>query len=58
MKFDMQVKENGHDVVGVFTVPDDKNGRPDALAEAAVTDGIPVFKYKGWRIKGKIKPEV
>jgi len=53
-----KVKENGHEVVGVFTVPDDKNGRPDALAEAASTDGIPCFKYKGWRKQGKVKPEV
>ena len=42
----------------MFTIPDDKNGRPDALAETAANDGIPVFKYKGWRIKGKVKPEV
>jgi len=53
-----KVKQNGHEVVGVFTIPDDKNGRPDALAETAANDGIPVFKYKGWRIKGKVKPEV
>ena len=53
-----KVKENGHEVVGVFTVPDDKNGRADALAEAAGSDGIPVFKYKSWRVKGQMKPEV
>ena len=65
------VRKNGHTVVGVFTIPD-KNGREvawghfrlqtlltqDPLAAAASSDGVRVFKYKGWRLKGVVKPEV
>ena len=32
--------------MGVFTIPDDKSGREDALAAYASQDGVPVFKYK------------
>lgn len=51
------VKKNGHTVVGVFTIPD-KNGREDPLAVAATADGVPVFKFKSWRLKGLARPEV
>merc|ERR1711971_1388653 len=44
-------------VVGVFTIPD-KNGREDPLAIAASADGVPVFKFKSWRLKGVARPEV
>ena len=46
------LRADGHEVVGVFTVPD-QNGRPDPLAAQAVQDGTPVFKYKRWRTKGQ-----
>ncbi len=42
----------GHEIVGVFTIPD-VNGREDPVALAAQADGVPVFKYKRWRLKGK-----
>ncbi len=45
--------EYGHEVVAVFTIPDDGNGREDPVATAAKADGVPVFKYKRWRLKGK-----
>jgi len=51
------VRKDGHSVVGVFTIPD-KNGREDPLAIAASADGIPVFKFKSWRKKGVVLPEV
>ena len=51
------IKKNGHTVVGVFTIPD-KNGREDPVATAAASDGVPVFKFPGWRRKGVVKPEV
>ena len=38
--------QSGHEIVGVFTIPDDKNGREDALATYAAQDGVPVFKNK------------
>lgn len=51
------LQRNGHEVVGVFTVLD-KGNREDPLATIAAEHGIPVFKYKTWRIKGKAIPEV
>uniref|UniRef100_A0A8D2Q305 10-formyltetrahydrofolate dehydrogenase n=2 Tax=Varanus komodoensis TaxID=61221 RepID=A0A8D2Q305_VARKO len=52
-----QLQKEGHKVVGVFTVPD-KNGKADPLASAAEKDGIPVFKFPRWRVKGKPVKEV
>ncbi|XP_013396004.1 cytosolic 10-formyltetrahydrofolate dehydrogenase-like isoform X1 [Lingula anatina] len=51
------LKKDGHEIVGVFTVPDQK-GRPDPLATAAEEDGVKVFKYPRWRKKGKVIPEI
>lgn len=44
------LRKNGHEVVGVFTVPD-VNGKPDPLAVEADRDGVPLFKFKHWRRK-------
>ena len=52
-----KVKTNGHEVVGVFTIPD-KNNREDPVAAEAAKDGVKVFKYKSWRKKGVVLPEV
>ena len=30
----------------------------DPLATAASADGVPVFKFKSWRLKGVARPEV
>ena len=43
-----KVKDNGHEVIGVFTIQD-KSGREDPVAAAAGKDGVKVFKYKSWR---------
>ncbi|XP_039263657.2 cytosolic 10-formyltetrahydrofolate dehydrogenase-like [Styela clava] len=51
------LRSNGHKVVGVFTVPD-VEGKADPLASAAEKDGVPVFKFKRWRLKGQPIPEV
>ncbi|XP_028809798.1 mitochondrial 10-formyltetrahydrofolate dehydrogenase [Denticeps clupeoides] len=51
------LQQQGHKVVGVFTVPD-KDGKADPLAAAAEKDGTPVFKFPRWRVKGKPIPEV
>ncbi|XP_071784206.1 cytosolic 10-formyltetrahydrofolate dehydrogenase-like isoform X1 [Asterias amurensis] len=51
------IRKNGHEVVGVFTIPD-VNGKADQLASTAEKDGIPVFKFPRWRVKGKAIPEV
>lgn len=45
------LKENGHTVVAVFTIPD-QNGREDPLALAASVDDVPVHKFSRWRLKG------
>lgn len=47
----------GHEVVGVFTVPD-QNSREDPLAQTAAEYGTKVFKVQRWRLKGKVIPEV
>ncbi|KAI8442260.1 hypothetical protein MSG28_005830 [Choristoneura fumiferana] len=54
--FKLLIKD-GHEVVGVFTVLD-KGNREDPLATIAAQNGKPVFKYKTWRIKGKVIPEI
>jgi hypothetical protein len=43
------LRDAGHNIVGVFTIPDDKNGRADVLAQTAAADGIEVRKVKGWK---------
>ncbi|CAH2312049.1 cytosolic 10-formyltetrahydrofolate dehydrogenase [Pelobates cultripes] len=49
--------KEGHQVVGVFTIPD-KDGKPDPLGMEAEKDGVPVFKFPRWRVKGSAIPEV
>ncbi|XP_062928299.1 mitochondrial 10-formyltetrahydrofolate dehydrogenase [Mobula hypostoma] len=46
------LRKEGHKVVGVFTVPD-RDGKADPLAVAADKDGVPVYKFPRWRLKGK-----
>ena len=53
------LRNQGHNVVAVFTVPDDaQTGRADPLAEQAAKDGMPVLKYNRWRQKKAPIPEV
>lgn len=51
------LRQRGHNIVGVFTVPDIK-GKPDILAQGAEEDGARVFKFKRWRNKGETIKEV
>lgn len=44
------LRTQGHDIVGVFTIPD-ANGKADPLAVAAEAEGVPVFKFPRWRKK-------
>lgn len=55
--FDELIKR-GHTIVGVFTVPDSEDGRPDPLALTAISADVPIFKFKRWRNKGAIIPSV
>ncbi|XP_043934341.1 cytosolic 10-formyltetrahydrofolate dehydrogenase [Protopterus annectens] len=52
-----ELRKDGHDIVGVFTIPD-KDGREDPLGTEAAKDGVPVFKFPRWRVKGQAIPEV
>lgn len=51
------LKQNGHQITGVFTIPD-KGNREDPLAVTAKADNTPVFKIKSWRSKGVTLPEI
>ncbi|XP_072181777.1 mitochondrial 10-formyltetrahydrofolate dehydrogenase-like isoform X1 [Diadema setosum] len=51
------LRKDGHEIVGVFTIPDVK-GRPDPLAATAESDGAKVFKFPRWRVKGQPIAEV
>ncbi|XP_017553384.1 cytosolic 10-formyltetrahydrofolate dehydrogenase [Pygocentrus nattereri] len=52
-----ELKKDGHVIVGVFTIPD-KDGKADPLGTEAEKDGVPVFKFPRWRLKGKAIDEV
>lgn len=47
--------EAGHTIVGVFVPPDP--GRPDPLAAEAEARGLPLFRHKAFRRKGRAIPE-
>lgn len=51
------LRQNGHQITGVFTIPD-KGNREDPLASTARADNTPVFKIKAWRSKGVPLPEI
>ncbi|XP_013783953.1 cytosolic 10-formyltetrahydrofolate dehydrogenase-like [Limulus polyphemus] len=51
------LKQNGHEIVAVFTIPD-KGNREDPAATIAKEDGVKVFKFPRWRQKGQAIPEV
>uniref|UniRef100_A0A8C7N0K1 10-formyltetrahydrofolate dehydrogenase n=1 Tax=Oncorhynchus kisutch TaxID=8019 RepID=A0A8C7N0K1_ONCKI len=52
-----ELRKEGHTIVGVFTIPD-KDGKADPLGVEAEKDGVNVFKFPRWRLKGKGIPEV
>ncbi|KAJ8259076.1 hypothetical protein COCON_G00180880 [Conger conger] len=52
-----ELRKEGHTIAAVFTIPD-KDGKADLLATEAEKDGVPVFKFPRWRLKGKAIPEV
>ncbi|XP_036100919.1 cytosolic 10-formyltetrahydrofolate dehydrogenase isoform X2 [Molossus molossus] len=51
------LRKEGHEVVGVFTIPD-QNGKADPLGLEAEKDGVPVFKFPRWRTRGQVLPDV
>jgi methionyl-tRNA formyltransferase len=48
--------EAGHQIVGVYAPPE--GGRSDPLAEEAQARGLPLFRYKRMRRKGRAIPEL
>ncbi|KAL3271522.1 hypothetical protein HHI36_022000 [Cryptolaemus montrouzieri] len=52
-----KLRQHGHTIVGIFTIPD-KGKREDPLAKVGAENDIPVFKLKSWRKAGKVLPEV
>ncbi|XP_006169832.1 cytosolic 10-formyltetrahydrofolate dehydrogenase [Tupaia chinensis] len=52
-----QLRKEGHEIVGVFTIPD-KDGKADPLGLEAEKDGVPVFKFPRWRARGQALPDV
>ena len=51
------LKDKGHKIVGVFTIPD-VQGKADPLAQEAEKDGVEVFKFPRWQLKKVAIPEV
>lgn len=51
-----RLRNDGHEIVGVFTAPE--TGRPDALAAAARSDGIHVEQPARWQRKGTMDADV
>lgn len=51
-----RLRDDGHDIVGVFTPPE--TGRPDALADAARTDGVTLVQPRRWQRKGVVDEDV
>ncbi|KAF2894176.1 hypothetical protein ILUMI_11999 [Ignelater luminosus] len=52
-----RLRQHGHTIVGIFTIPD-KGNREDPLALVGRENDVPVFKFKSWRKAGKALPEV
>jgi len=46
----------GHQIVGVYAPPE--GGRPDPVAEEAEKRGLPLFRYRRMRRKGRAIPEL
>ena len=47
----VRLLDAGHEIVGVYAPPE--AGRPDPLAEEADKRGLPLFRYKAMRSKGR-----
>ena len=51
-----RLRDDGHDIVGVFTPPE--KARPDPLAEAARRDGVSLVQPARWQRKGVLDDAV
>ncbi len=53
-----KLRENGHEIVGVFTPPEKEGGRSDPLADAARRDGVSLVQPRRWQRKGEVDEAV
>jgi methionyl-tRNA formyltransferase len=53
-----KLRENGHEIVGVFTPPEKEGGRSDPLADAARRDGVTLVQPRRWQRKGEVDEAV
>ena len=53
-----RLRDDGHEIVGVFTPPEKEGGRADPLAEAARTHGVPLIQPRRWQRKGVVDEDV
>jgi len=55
----IRLADAGHEIVGVHVPPDGfpGSGRRDVLAQEADERGWPLFRYKGYRRRGEVRPE-
>ena len=51
-----RLRQDGHEMAGVFTPPE--GSRPDPLAEAAREHGVPLVQARRWQRKGVVDEEV
>ena len=49
-----KLRENGHEIVGVFTPPEKEGGRSDPLADAARRDGVTLVQPRRWQRTGDV----
>ena len=53
-----RLREDGHEIAGVFTPPEREGGRADPLAQAARDAGITLVQPRRWQRKGVVDEEV
>ncbi len=53
-----KLRENSHEIVGVFTPPEREGGRQDPLAEVARRDKTTLIQPRRWQRKGEIDETV
>lgn len=53
-----RLRDDGHEIAGVFTSPEKEGGRPDPLAEDARKDGVTLVQPRRWQRKGVLDDAV
>ena len=53
-----RLRDDGHQIVGVFTPPEKEAARADALADAARADSVPLIQPRRWQRKGVVNEDI